>query len=146
MSLSVDGVWKAAVWATTVWADGVWREGAAAEEQTTTGGWGRIGTLRTREDIRRDRERFGVIPEAARVIAEVAKAQAERLSLDEQQRLEHLERELELRDIEYESSYLELLNVMRERLIAAEIGRRLRLLQQLEEEAVVMLMLAAAVA
>ena len=122
----------------------------AAEAGATrnAGGYeiGRLGTLRTREDIRRDRERFGVIPEAARVIAEVAKAQADQLSLDEQQRLEHLARELELRGIEYESRYLELLNVMRERLIAAEIGRRLRLMQQLEEEAVVMLMLAAAAA
>ena len=123
--------------------------GAATVTRTaTSGGYeiGRLGTLRTSEDIRRDRKRFGVIPEAARVIAQVAATQAERLSLDEQQRLEHLERELELRGIEYESRYLELLNVMRERLIAAEIGRRLRLLQQIEEEAVVMLMLAAAVA
>lgn len=116
-------------------------------EQTTTGGWGNFGTLRTREDVRRDRERFGVIPAAAQVIAQVAAAQADALSLDEQQRLEHLERELELQGIAYESVYLEMLNAMRERLIGEEIGRRLRLLQQMEEEAVVvLLMMGAAVA
>lgn len=113
-------------------------------EQATTGGWKNFGTLRTREDIRQDRERFGVIPETARVIAQVAAVQADNLSLDEQQRLEHLERELELHGIEYEANYLELLNTMRERLIAAEIGQRLRLLQQMEEETVVILMLMAA--
>jgi hypothetical protein len=115
------------------------------EAQAPSGGFeiGRRGTLRTREDIRRDRERFGVIPKAAHVIAQVAAAQADALSLDEQQRLEHLEREIEAQGLVYENRYLELLNVMRERLIAEETGKRLRLLQQIEEETVVTLMLMA---
>ena len=116
----------------------------AESGSSDSGGWLRVGTLRTREDVRRDRERFGVIPKAASVIAQVAAAQANALSLDEQQRLEHLERELELRGIAYESAYLEMLNTMRERLIGEEIGHRLRLLQQMEEEAVIVLMLMAA--
>ena len=110
------------------------------------GGWKSFGTLRTRDDIRRDRERFGVIPETARVIAQVAAVQADALSLDEQQRLEHLARELDAAGIEFEANHLELLNAMRERLIAEEIGKRLRVLQQLEEEAIVILMLMAGAA
>ena len=99
-----------------------------------------LGTLRTREDIREARERFGVIPKVAKVIASVAAQQADALSLDEQQRLEHLERELELEGIEYESAYLELLNLMRARLIATEIGKRLRAIQDAEEEIVLILL------
>ena len=99
-----------------------------------------LGTLRTREDIRQAREQFGVIPKVAKVIASVAAQQADALSLDEQQRLEHLERELELEGIEYESAYLELLNLMRARLIATEIGKRLRAIQDAEEEIVLILL------
>lgn len=99
-----------------------------------------LGTLRTREDIRQAREQFGVLPKVAKVIASVAAQQADAISLDEQQRLEHLERELELEGIEYESAYLELLNLMRERLIATEIGKRLRAIQDAEEEIVLILL------
>ena len=118
---------------------------AEQAETSSSGGYGiaRLGTLRTREDIRRDRERFGVIPKAALVIASVAAQQAEVLSLDEQQRLEHLERELEAAGLEYESAYLDMLNAMRERLIAEEIGKRLKLMQQIEEETVILLLLTA---
>jgi len=108
-------------------------------------GLARIGTLRTKDDIREAREKFGVIPRVAKVISQVAAQQADLLSLDEQQRLEHLERELELQGIEYEGHYLDLLNVMRERLIATEIGRRLKELQMLEEETVLILLVAASV-
>ena len=112
------------------------------EETSNTGGSGfaHLGTLRTRDDIRRDREKFGVLPKVAKVIASVAAQQADALSLDEQQRLEHLERELELEGIEYESAYLELLNLMRARLIATEIGKRLRAIQDAEEEIVLILL------
>ena len=115
-------------------------DGAAAVSNSGGSGFHLLGTLRTREDIRRDRERFGVLPKVAKVIASVAAQQADALSLDEQQRLEHLERELELEGIEYESAYLELLNLMRERLIATEIGKRLRAIQDAEEEIVLILL------
>lgn len=111
-------------------------------EESNAGGYeiARRGTLRTREDIRKAREDFGVLPKVARVVAAVAAQQADSLSLDEQQRLEHLERELELEGIEYQSTYLELLNAMRSRLIATEIGKRLKALQEMEEEAVIILL------
>ena len=121
--------------------------GADTETTSNSGGYdertyeiARRGTLRTRDDIREAREQFGVLPKIAKVIASVAAQQADALSLDEQQRLEHLERELELQGIEYESTYLGLLNMMRERLIATEIGRRLRAIQEAEEEIVLILL------
>lgn len=56
-----------------------------------------------------------------------------------------MERELELQGIEFEAQYLDLLNMMRERLIATEIGRRLKELQLLEEETVLLLLVAASI-
>jgi len=48
------------------------------------------------------------------------------LHLDEQQRFEELTRELQLREIEFDSRYLEALNIQREALIDEEIGRLLK--------------------
>ena len=97
---------------------------------------------RTAEDIRRDRERFGIVipTSASAAISEVAERQVSRLELDEQKRFEELARELELRRIEWRAEYLEELNARRERMITAEIAARLRLLQrQQEEEALTMI-------
>ena len=96
---------------------------------------------RTREEIRRDRERFGIV--AARVVASVAASQAERLEVDGHKRFEELLRELELRGLEFDARYLEALNEQRQRLIDAEIKVRLR--QMLDDEMVVLMLLAAAV-
>lgn len=96
------------------------------------------GRQRTPADIRRDRQRFGIIPpDAVKVIEDVAARQAEDLRLDEQQRLEELAGELRLVGIEYQSTYLALLNQERQRRI--EIIRRARVE---EEETSVMLLLA----
>ena len=100
-----------------------------------------IGVIRTPEDVQRDRERFGVLPKALKVVEAVAEQQAGLLSLDQQQRLEHLERELEAQGIEFQSQHLELLNALRERLIGQEIGRLLEKQRQ-EEEALVLILAA----
>ena len=65
MSLTTDGVWKAGVWATTVWADGVWFEGTPPPvvTQTFSGGWDLPARKRrTKQEIREDREKWGVLP------------------------------------------------------------------------------------
>ena len=111
----------------------------------TAGGYGVAdlgGRTRTPEDVRRDRQRFGVIPpDAVRIIEDVAARQAEDLRLNEQQRLEELAGELRLAGISYQSTYLALLNQERERRIDAEIGRRIRALQN-ENEIRISLLLA----
>ena len=65
--------------------------------------------------------------EAEEVVEKVALRQAEDNHLDEQQRFEELARELELKGLEYETRYLEMLNARREAFINAEIGRLIRL-------------------
>ena len=102
---------------------------------------------RSRKEIAKDRERFGIPDEerlaAERVIASVAARQVARLERDAQKRFEELERELKLLDIEWESKYLDALNLERERLIDAELFTRFQRLRD-EQEIVVMLMLVAA--
>mgnify|MGYP001604107185 FL=1 len=65
--------------------------------------------------------------------------------MDEQQRLEELHRELQLRGIEWDARYLEALNEQRERLLDAEIAQRLRKIRE-EQELLMFLMLVAAAA
>lgn len=96
---------------------------------------------RTKEDVRKDREKFGVIPQ--QVILDVARRQVERLELDKQKQFEELSRELKLNKLEWEGKYLESLNETRERLITLEIGMRLHKRIQ-EESDLIMLMLLAA--
>jgi len=107
---------------------------------TTTGGYFDYGRRRDPDDIRRSREKFGVIPpQAQSIIDAVAERQTQDLRLDEQQRLEELAGELKLAGIEYQSHYLELLNDQRQRMIDAEIGRRIMALQ--EENAIRLLIM-----
>jgi len=89
-------------------------------------------------------KRLGVDAKAAEVVADVAELQARNLAMDEQQRLEQLARELELKGIEWDSRYLKLLNAQREQLIDEEIGRPLRTKQvdlQAQQEASILLLL-----
>ena len=95
----------------------------------------------TEKDIRRSRERFGIPDEAARVVAEVAARQAQRLESDAHKRFEELQRELALRRIEWNAKYLEALNVEREALIDAEIAARLK--HKLAEETMLLMLVAA---
>ena len=98
---------------------------------------------RTRKEISRERERYGIRDELAlAAIAEVAARQAERLEIDRQKQFDELYRELELRKIEFDSRYLEALALEREALIDEEIGRILR--RRLYDEEVLLLLLIAA--
>ena len=118
--------------------------------QAPSGGVPAYPRAPTRKDIRKARERFGIPDEkmlaAESVIAQVAAAQAKLLEYDAQKRFEELHRELLLRGIEWEARYLESLNLQRERLIDAEIAYRMALLQRNNKEAVMLLLMAAAVA
>jgi hypothetical protein len=95
---------------------------------------------RSPEDVRRARQRFGVIPpDALEVIEAVATRQAlAQQEADEQKRFEELSRELELRRIEFDARYLEVLAALREENIA-ELKR-----QNYNQEVLMLLMLAAA--
>ena len=105
-----------------------------------------LGARRTKRDISRERERYGIQDELAlAAIAEVAARQAERLELDEQKRFEELSRELELRRIEWDARYLEALNVMRERLIGEEIAALMHRKLRDEEDILVLMMMAAGI-
>ncbi|MGH9426754.1 MAG: hypothetical protein ACRD2L_10700 [Terriglobia bacterium] len=63
---------------------------------------------------------------AIQAIEQIAYRQAQSLELDKQKRFEDLSRELQIREIEWDSRYLELLNQRREALIDQEIGLLLR--------------------
>ena len=97
---------------------------------------------RTPEEVRREREDFGILPR--RIIADVAARQAERLEQDAQKQYDELQRELQLQGIEWDARYLAALADLRERLIGEEIARRLQM--QLNNEATMMLLVMAAVA
>lgn len=99
---------------------------------------------RSREErtlhLRKERERFGIIEEASKVIARVAARQAQALESDNQKRFEELERELALNGIPWKGGYLELLNEARRRIIDAEIKEHLQALQFIEEEIMLLLL------
>lgn len=103
---------------------------------------------RSREEISRDRERFGLIDDEAReAIAEVAARQAERDEQDEQKRFDELYRELELRKIGFDARYLEALTAMREEMVRRrEEQQKLQLLRENDDMLLLMLLAAAAAA
>jgi hypothetical protein len=106
--------------------------------------WQKAVDQRAPEDVRRARERFGVLPrQAAEAIAEVAARQVDRAEQDEQKRFDELLRELQLRSLEFEARYLDALAVMRERLIEEEKRRALARMRE-EEDILVLLLMAAA--
>lgn len=86
---------------------------------------------------------LGITPAAAEIIADVAISQAENPQFDEQQRLEHLRGELQLRKITMRSQHLHALNAERQRLIDAEIAKLMK--AQIEDEETILLLLAATV-
>lgn len=98
--------------------------------------------FRTKDDIRRAREAFGVIPR--RIIEDVAQRQAERIETDQQKILDELHLELQISGLEWDARYLAALNELRERLIEEEIGRRLKL-KLTNERTTALLLIAAAV-
>lgn len=125
------------------------RAGAAApvtpaNEPRGTAGWlwPHADERRSRAEIRKARERFGIPDEVAQAIAEIAARQAERAEQDQQKQFDELYRELELRRIEFDARYLAALSAMRE----AYIEQAMAFQQREEEEVVILLMAAAAVA
>jgi hypothetical protein len=98
---------------------------------------------RTRREIAEDRKKHGIPDAYLEVIKEVAAAQVSRLETDEQKRFEELHRELELRQIIWDGRYLEIMNQIREQMIAAEIAEHLRAHIQDEEELTMLTLLAA---
>lgn len=92
----------------------------------------------TQEQIRKSRIRFGLIPEEVEVIESVALRQVEKLDLDEQQKLDELRGELQLKKIALESRHIQALNDERERLIDLEIASIFR---QNQEEALLLLLM-----
>ena len=122
---------------------------AAAAAVAPSGGFPAVDRGRTRREITRDRERFG-IPDEERIRAEkiarqVAAAQAARLEMDAQKQYDELSRELAIERIETRTEYLEAMNAERSRLIDAEIAVRLRFLRE-EEEVILLLLMAASAA
>lgn len=85
---------------------------------------------------------------AEEIIRRVAERQAKsvrEIRLDDQQRFEELQRELELHDIEWQSTYLENLNSLRDALITLEIKQRLEKKRlDAEDEEVMLLFLMSA--
>ena len=101
---------------------------------------------RPRKSLAKDRERFG-IPNIERQVAEalvedIAARQAKSLERDEQKRFEELQRELQIRGIQWQAQYLESMNAKRERLIEEEIAT---IFQQRQDEETMLLMIAALV-
>ena len=139
--------WALNVWATNSWVGmnggppNAWR-GASTPAVTPSGGFpsgtyvDRTGKLRhawadlpfppTREQVRKQRQDWGILPKAAEVIERVAERQAKELPghrLDDGQRVDELIRELDAESVQWEGRYLDLLQAERERIITAEIAQ-----------------------
>ena len=125
---------------------GAWGEsfGAAAASAAAAATASPGGGYWAREFKRRYKPKHERIPEQIQeVILDVAARQVVRLERDELKRLEELERELQLRGIEWESRYLTALNEEREFLINQEIGRLLR--QKLENDQTALVLILSAI-
>lgn len=123
------------------WASGAGVSGAVppvppsvAEPERFAGGYEYYRRLRKREpeDVRQERERWGILPKTMGVISDIAIRQAAAAKYDEQRYFEELNRELELQGIEWQGKYLEVLNAQRVMLIDAEIARLIKI--QLDNE------------
>lgn len=112
---------------------------------STAAAWlgGSLDRGRSKKEIEEDRKRFGIHSPALEVIAKVAYSQYKRLEVDKQKQYEELSRELELRKIEWDTRYMELLAEERERLIDREI--RAIFARQRDDEEIMLMLLAVAV-
>ena len=88
-----------------------------------------IQESKTPDQIRREREEYGILPKVQVVIDEVAQRQVERLETDSQKQFDELYGELKFNSIEWDTRYLQSLSVQRETLINEEIRKRLRNIQ-----------------
>lgn len=77
---------------------------------------------RTKEEVRKEREKYGIIPkQVERIISQVAKRQALAEEQDRQKQYDELAGELKLRNLEIEATYLESLALEREILLAEKM-------------------------
>lgn len=108
----------------------------AVQPERFSGGWEYAKRARRRieEELRLERQKWGVLPAAAQIISALAISQADELETDAEARLAELERELELAGIQYHAKYLEFLNIQRQRLIDAEIKGFFEAREALDEE------------
>jgi hypothetical protein len=114
--------------------------------ETPSGGfeYARLGPRRrTQEEIRRERERFGIPQRDAIIIEDVALRQAADFRLDEEQKAQELRAELKLQRIEMRAVHLSALNERREAVIREEISARLLKLQSQQNETILLLLMAA---
>lgn len=106
--------------------------------------YARLGPRRrTDEDIRRDRERFGIPRRDAQIIEDVALRQAADYRLDAEQKAQELRAELKAQRIEMRAEHLAALNARREAVILEEISQRLLRLQSQQNETILLLLMAA---
>lgn len=105
------------------------------QQERFSGGWEYALRARKRleEELRRERQKWGILPKAAQIISALAVSQADALP-DDEARVAELERELELAGVRYQAQYLELLNIHRQRLIDAEIKGFFEAQEALDEE------------
>ncbi len=75
-----------------------------------------------------------------KLIQQIAERQVEALVVDDQKIYEELERELELRNIEFETAYLEELRLKREILIHQEIRSLMKKKMDEEDELVILIL------
>jgi hypothetical protein len=124
------------LWTTSTFSHGVTSPTTPIVTETFSGGWeyARRARRRREEELRLEREQWGILPKAAQIISAIAIRQADALGLDAQQRLEELESELELAGVQYRARYLELLNIQRQTLIDAEIKGFFEAQEALNEE------------
>jgi hypothetical protein len=95
-------------------------------------------------NLRRERKkRYEIDDEVVRVIEDVAARQVEVLEQDKQKIFEELTRELELKRVEFDARYLEVLSQEREILIDAEIAEHFRKIKVQEEELMLLVLMAA---
>lgn len=96
------------------------------------------------DDILRRRRELGIREEVHEIIEKVAERQVKALSTDDQQNFEELERELELKGLEWDAKYLEALNLRRELLIEQEIALLLKKRKQ-DNDAMLLIMIAGSI-
>ena len=118
-----------------------WADSACGITPQNSGGYGGYGSgkhagrRRDPEELRKQREELGILPAAQEVIQEVAARQVDRLETDAHKQFEELQRELELRHVEWQAAYLDALSEARGQLIAKEIASRLKAKMVARDEA-----------
>ncbi len=84
------------------------------------------GYVRRKESVREQRERLGIIPKAVRKIIKSVVAESIIENKTEVQAVKLFEQELETRDLAYKAQYAAALESYRNKMIEAEIYKRIR--------------------